>query len=103
MQIIPVWGRVVVKPHEIEETDEVLKSAKAAGIEIVNHERKREQFAQVEGDVVAVGGNAFEDWKGETPVVGDRVIYDKYAGFERVEDGVTYRVINDTDVIARLK
>ena len=50
--------------------------------------------------LVAIGGNAFEDWKGDLPQVGDRVVVAKYAGLNYVDDGATYRIINDKDIAA---
>lgn len=99
--IKPVWGRLVVKPLEIEETDDVLKSAKAAGLQLPeNKEKERLQHSQVEGELIAVGGNCFEDWQQPIPKVGDKVIYDKFSGFIKSIDGAEYRIISDTDILA---
>jgi co-chaperonin GroES (HSP10) len=96
-----VWGRLVVKPIDIAETDPTLKSAKAAGFVLPNaKENERLQHSQVEGELVAVGGNCFDDWKAPIPQVGDRVIYDKFAGFIKGIDGQDYRIISDTDILA---
>lgn len=97
----PVWGRLIVLPNDITETDEVLKRAKASGLEIPETMgQERRQHAQIEGDLVAIGGNCFEDWKGIVPKVGDRVIYDKFAGFVKEFEGKEYRIISDTDILA---
>ena len=99
--IKPVWGRLVVKPFGIEETDEVIKAAKAAGFELPDtKEKERLQHGQVEGELIAIGGNCFEDWKNPIPEVGNKVIYDKYAGFIKEIDGQEYRIISDTDILA---
>lgn len=99
--IKPVWGRLIVKPEDITETDEVLKRGKQFGFEIPeNREKERLQHGQIEGLLVAVGGNCFEDWKGIIPQVGDTVIYDKYSGFIKDYEGVEYRIISDTDILA---
>ena len=99
--IKPVWGRLVVKPIDIHETDETLKSAKAAGFVLPSDNKSdRIQQAQIEGELVAVGGNCFEDWHDPIPLVGDRVIYDKYSGFIKEIDGQDYRIISDTDILA---
>lgn len=100
--IEPIWGNVVVLPDDINDTDPMLKKAKEMGFEMPT-ESKREQHAQVEGTIVASGGNAFEDWKGVTPEVGDRVIFDKYCGFAKDHEGKTYRIIRDTDIVAIMK
>ena len=99
--ITPVWGRLVVKPNDITETDESLKRAKAFGFELPeNKEKERLQHGQIEGELMAVGGNCFEDWKGKIPEVGNTVIYDKFAGFIKAIDGIEYRIISDTDILA---
>ena len=99
--IRPVWGRLVVKPTDITETDELLKSAKASGFVLPSDDKNdREQQAQIEGELIAVGGNCFDDWSDPLPKVGDRVIYDKFAGFIKDVDGQDYRIISDTDILA---
>jgi co-chaperonin GroES (HSP10) len=99
--IQPVWGRLVVKPNDITETDEILKSGKAAGIYIPeSREKDQLQHGQIEGQIVAIGGNCFDDWTAPIPKVGDQVIYDKYAGFIKSIDNEEYRIISDTDVLA---
>jgi co-chaperonin GroES (HSP10) len=96
----PVEYKCVIRLMDIEETDEVLASAKRAGIQLVTQEREREQMAQIKAELVAIGGNAFEDWKGQTPAVGDQVIVAKFAGLNYEDDGVMYRIINDKDIAA---
>jgi chaperonin GroES len=99
--IKPVWGRLVVKPTDITETDEVLKRGKQFGFEIPeNKEKERMQHAQIEGELIAIGGNCFEDWIDPIPKIGDTVIYDKYAGFIKQIGDQDYRIISDTDILA---
>ena len=99
--IKPVWGRLVVKPIDIEETDEVIRAAKSAGIQIIdNQEKERLQHGQVEGELIAIGGNCFDDWNEPIPKVGDKVIYDKFSGFIKKLDNIEYRIISDTDILA---
>jgi co-chaperonin GroES (HSP10) len=99
--ITPVWGRLVVKPSDITETDETLKAAKRAGFVLPdNQESERKQQGQIEGELIAVGGNCFDEWSGQVPTVGDIVIYDKWAGFIKAIDGEEYRIISDTDILA---
>jgi len=99
--IKPVWGRLIVKPNDITETDEVLKSAKDSGFIIPEtKEKDRLQQSQIEGELVAIGGNCFDDWKDPLPQVGDTVIYDKFSGFIKSIDNEEYRIISDTDILA---
>lgn len=97
--IKPVWGRVVVKPDLIDETDPLFKKAKDAGIALPEDHLKKEQVRQVEGTLIAVGGDAFDGWAGDIPQVGQRILYDEYAGSNKTIDGVKYQIINDTDII----
>ena len=97
----PVEYKILILPEQAEETDERLKSARAAGIVLVDKTTEREKMAQVKGRLIAVGGNAFEDWAGQVPQPGDVVWYAKYAGFHlKGDDGQEYRLCNDKDVAA---
>lgn len=98
--IHPVWGRCLVEPDAIEETDPVLKRAKEAGIVLAESKSKLEQYTQTEGTLVAVGGNCFETWGDPRPQPGQKVLFDKYAGCTKEVNGRTFRLINDTDVLA---
>ena len=101
--IQPVEYKCLVKPYQIEDTDEVLKSAKDAGIILHTEQAEREQMTQCIALLVAVGGNAFEDWKGEVPKPGDRVLMAKYCGVRSDGvDGFVYRTISDKDIAAVL-
>jgi len=95
-----VWGRVLVRPDNIHDTDPTLKKAKAAGIYIPEDDINKEQVKQIEGTLISIGGSAFENWQGEIPKVGDRVIYDLYAGMNVTLDDKKHQIISDTDIIA---
>ena len=97
--IQPVEYKCLIKPYAIADTDEQMKSAKEAGIVFNEEHEQREQFSQCIALLVAVGGNAFEDWKGKIPVPGDRVTIAKFAGVEVVGvDGRKFRLVNDKDI-----
>jgi len=98
-----VWGNLIVLPDEIEETDPVLKRAREAGLEIArgsSEADERARMGQIEGTIISLGGNCFEDWLGDTPKEGDKVVYNKFSGFIKEIDGVEYRIIRDTDIYA---
>lgn len=108
----PAGHRVLVRPDLIEETDEVMKAAKAAGIEVVQNERdkKAREATQQWGTLVAIGKTAWlaydRDPETGDPImwaeVGDRVAYAKYGG-SFIEDPDTeerYVVLNDEDIKA---
>jgi len=96
--IEPVEYRVLVKPFAIEETDPVLKAAKEAGIELPQDNRDKEQMAQQKGLLIAKGGNAFSDWNDPKPLIGDTVMFGKYAGYNITSNDEIYRVLNDKDI-----
>lgn len=99
--LVPVEYKILIAPEDIVETDERMRSAKAAGIVIAEKTTEREAMAQVKGILIAVGGNAFGDWQGRIPLVGDSVWFAKYAGFNvKGGDGKDYRLANDKDVAA---
>jgi len=99
--IWPVEYKILILPEDIEETDERIKSAKAAGIQLIEQTSEREAMKQVKGRLIAAGGNAFEDWKGQVPESGDMIWFAKHAGYVvKGDDGKEYRLCNDKDVAA---
>jgi co-chaperonin GroES (HSP10) len=99
--IRPILHRVLVKPDNIEDADDVIRSARAAGLEVQMD--KREQAAIEVGTVVAIGSTCYQEF-GTTPgeqgiAVGVKVFFAKYAG-KSVKDGDTkYLAMNDEDII----
>ena len=113
--IYPLLDRVVVRPDAIEEKT-------SGGIIISELVSERHQQAQVAGELVAVGPDAFvhsrtvverlidgdlkvveirtEGYRPEhVPKVGDRVQFAKYGGLVNIgADGLEYRVLNDRDI-----
>ena len=99
--IKPVWGRLTVDPIDITETDDKLKRLKELGMEIAgDSENERLQAGQIEGKLLAVGGNCFDEWKEPIPQVGDKVVFDKFAGFIKKDGDNVLRIIADTDIMA---
>jgi chaperonin GroES len=91
--IRPVGYRVLVEPDKIDEKTK-------GGLFLPPTTQEREQHAAIKGTVIAVGAQAWDDddepWVG----VGDRIIFAKYGGFEVEDEGKTYRILNDEDVVA---
>lgn len=101
MAIKPVLHRIIVKQDSIEDKDEYYKAAKAAGILIHKDEQSREQLAVDTGTVVSIGATAFKDFGADCPiVVGDTVVYARYAGKVIEDAGVKYVALNDEDIVA---
>jgi co-chaperonin GroES (HSP10) len=96
--IIPVLHRLLVKPDTVE-------TVTNSGIVLAINE-KREQAAAEQGVVISKGETCFADYGGrtDTVVVGDRVLYAKYAGKEVTDlDGTKYILVNDEDIVGVIK
>ncbi len=90
----PLDDRVVVKPLEAEETT-------AGGIVLPDSAREKPQ----RGKVVAVGPCKLLDSgnRGQLSVsIGDEVIFGKYGGSEVEVDGVDYKILRESDILAKL-
>jgi chaperonin GroES len=91
--IKPVEYKVLVLPEEVEEKTE-------GGLYLPDQVKEKDRMAQCRAQVIAIGGNAFEEWKGRVPQPGDTVYMAKYAGCTLQHDGRQYRLINDKDIAA---
>ena len=92
--IYPSGDRVLIKPDEIEEVTK-------GGIVLPDKQRRDHQNAQTSGVLVAVGPDAWSDYKAAFAGIGDKVMFAKYGGLSVIgKDGKRYRVINDIDVTA---
>lgn len=100
--------RVLVKPYKLEETDEVYKKVKSAGLYVPDFdEKRREQAAIDKGVVISVGPLAYKDWgEGEAWCKeGDEVMWARHAGKTVEYDTVTgdrLVILNDEDIICKL-
>ncbi len=86
-KIKPLGSRVIVKP--IEEPEKT-----SAGLYLPDTAKEK----SMEGEVMAVG-KLDEEYKVN---VGDRVIYQKYAGTKVVLDDQEYLILDQNDVLAVL-
>ena len=104
--IEPLGHRLLIKPLKVEDTDEVFKSARAAGIAGLDELESKERGGIDKGEVIAVGQTAFKDF-GSDPWcgVGDVIAYAKYAGkvIADLETKEEFLAINDEDCVARLQ
>ncbi len=90
----PLDDRIVVKPMEAEEMT-------AGGIVLPDTAKEKPQ----RGTVVAVGPGKLLDNgnRGELAVaIGDEVIYGKYAGSDIEVAGDDYKILRESDVLAKL-
>lgn len=90
MKFKPLYDRVVIDP-------EVNENKTSAGIVLPQTSQERPQV----GVVVAVGdGESFDKAKCEMKVkVGDKVLFEKYAGTDLKLEEKTYIVLRQIDVI----
>ncbi|RHO88274.1 co-chaperone GroES [Blautia sp.] len=94
MTLVPLGDRVVLKQVEAEETTK-------SGIVLPGQAQEKPQQAEV----VAVGPGGVVDGKEVKMevVVGDKVIYSKYAGTEVKMDGTEYIIVKQNDILAIVK
>ena len=93
-KIKPLDDRVVVEPMSAEETT-------AGGIVLPDSAQEKPQ----RGTIVAVGpGKLLECGdRGELSVaVGDEVIFGKYGGNEIEVDGNEYKILRESDILAKV-
>ena len=96
--IVPRGHRILVLPDEVE------TKTKSGIITSTGTQVMRDELAQVDGIVVAMGSTCFSDQPEAWCQVGDRIIFGKYSGLFRTgNDEKTYRIINDLDVVATLE
>ena len=94
VNIRPLDDRVVIQPTEAELTT-------AGGIVLPDSAKEKPQ----RGKVVAVGpGKLLDNGVRATLsiAVGDEVIFGKYGGSETEVDGVDYKILRESDVLAKL-
>lgn len=94
VNIRPLDDRVVIQPMEAEQTT-------AGGILLPDSAKEKPQ----RGKVVAVGpGKLLDNGVRATLsiAVGDEVIFGKYGGSEIEVDGVDYKILRESDVLAKL-
>jgi co-chaperonin GroES (HSP10) len=76
----------------------------AGGIILPTKTQETDKLATQEGTLVAVSPHAFtyaQGWpEGSKPVLGQRVLFKRYAGHLHERDGHTYRLLNDKDLVA---
>ncbi len=100
--INPTEYKVLIAPIKIDEKTR-------GGIILPDEHKDREQYAQMQGMLVAISPLAFTyadqgDWGGaDKPKPGDKVLFAKFAGASvKGKDGADYRLVNDKDIAAVL-
>lgn len=99
--INPTEYKVLILPKAVD-------AKTSGGIIIPDSTKDRDQFAQMEGTLIAASPLAFsyDGWAGHEhakPKPGDRVLFAKFSGAVVTgKDGVDYRLANDKDIAAVL-
>ena len=100
MKIHPTEFKVLIKPDKVE-------SQTSGGLYLPDSARDKQPYSVDRGEITAVGEGFNRDLPGPVPEVGDRVIFNRYAGslITVVEDSerVDYRLCNDKDICAILE
>ena len=94
IKLRPLDDRVVVKPSDAEEVT-------AGGIVLPDAAQEKPQ----RGKVIAVGAGKLLDSgnRGELSVaIGDTVIYGKYGGSDIEVDGEEYKILRESDILAKV-
>jgi chaperonin GroES len=94
MKIRPLDDRVVIQPLEAEEKT-------AGGIVLPDTAKERPQ----RGRVVATGPGKFLEDGGRAAVTvakGDEVNFGKYSGSDVKVDGVEYKIMRESDILAKI-
>jgi co-chaperonin GroES (HSP10) len=95
----PVEYKILIQVDLVEE--------KIGRILIPETAREREQTAHDRGILVDAGDMAFSDWHGNKPKIGDKIIFNKYAGtiiqFREERELMKFRLCNDKDICAILE
>lgn len=94
MKLRPLYDHVVVRPLETE-------SKTAGGILLPDTAKEK----PTRGEVTAVGkGRLLANGRLVEPIVktGDTVLFGRYSGTEMKIDGVEYRIVNESEILAIL-
>lgn len=93
--IEPLDTKCLVLPDPVEE--------KIGSIILADQTKEKEAWKRQKCTLVAKGASAFSDWGSDKPEAGDRIFVAQYAGSKiEADDGQTYWVINDEDIVARV-
>ena len=94
MKLRPLDDRVVVKPLDAEEKT-------AGGIVLPDTAKEKPQ----RGKVTSVGPGKLLDDGARAAIavsVGDEVLFGKYSGNEVKVDGVEYKILRESDILAKV-
>ena len=101
MKVIPTQFTALIMPDSVEEKSD------SGRLFLPDTARTRLQYAVDRGKIIAVGEGFYSDRPGPKPEVGQKVIFDRYAGslinIEENGQRTDYRLVNDDKIIAILE
>jgi len=95
-ELMPEGVKILVRPDDVKEKTE-------GGIYLPEQAKEDEKYATVTGEVLAIGPKADVSFEDGPLDIGNRVTWAKYGGVIVTHNDNLCRVINDEDVIAKLK
>mgnify|MGYP000670917922 CR=1 FL=1 len=102
---IQVTGcRILIRPLKVEEVDEVVKSAKSFGIQLLDQDERKAKIAMEKGTLLQLGPKVSEEYTAGAQV-GDVVGFTKFGGkfIKEKESDEELLVVNDEDILCVFK
>ena len=100
MKVQPVEYKVLIKPEVVDEQT-------SGGLYLPDSVREREGYSVDRGEIISHGEGFFDKLPGPKPKIGDKVIFNRYAGtlITIADNGRPdkYRLCNDKDICAILE
>ena len=97
MKVTPVEYKVLIKPDKVADKSD-------GGLWLHHSAIERQQYSVDRGEIVGHGEGFFEKLPGPTPKIGDKVIFNRYAGslitIKNDKARENYRLCNDKDICA---
>ena len=100
LQITPVHDNIIIELEEIKQEEKT-----ASGIVLPNAGKSEQMLRKSEGKVIAVGeGRRLSDGTllPSTAKVGQRILFNKFAGTEIESEEGKFLIIKESDVLAIL-
>ena len=98
---VPLNWKVLVQPNQV-------KMKTRGGLHLPTISKDNEEYLTAHGRIASMGDLAFKDrdtgtsWKMNSPKVGNRVTYAKYAGQKVTINGVRFLLLNDDELTSIL-
>lgn len=97
--IHPQSSRILIEPNRADDKT-------AGGLYLPTDVQTKDGHAQTKGRIVDLGPEAFDDYGGTAPKVGEMVYFNRYAGANTIikgTDDLDYWIIQDGDILATIE